>query len=143
MVSELRKEFDRYWSDRVPGLIEYTRYILDNDTDFNHTLRLLIRNISPDTKILDMGTGAGTVALELARMGHHVTAMDCNPDVIEAAKILADEMKLDVDFIVGDVVDPDLPDQSFDVITARNCVWNLEDPMKAYSCWKKILKPGG
>ncbi len=42
MVSELRKGFDRYWSDRVPGLVEYARYVLNNDTDFNHTLRLFI-----------------------------------------------------------------------------------------------------
>lgn len=38
MVSEPRKGFDRYWSDRVPGLVEYARYVLNNDTDFNHTL---------------------------------------------------------------------------------------------------------
>lgn len=143
MVSGLREEFDRYWSDRVPGLIEYTRYVLNNDTDFNHTLRLLIKNIPPGAKVIDMGAGVGLVALEMARMGYDTTAVDCNPDVIEAAKKLADEMELDIDFRIDDIVDPDLPARSFDVVIARNSVWNLEDPMKAYAQWKNLLRPNG
>ncbi len=143
MVSELREEFDRYWSDRVPGLIEYTRYVLNNDTDFNHTLRLLIKNIPSDAKVVDMGTGAGLVALEMARMGYDTTAVDCNHDVIEAAKKLADEMNLNIDFRIGDIADPDLPAKSFDVVIARNSVWTLEDPMMAYARWKNLLRPKG
>jgi 2-polyprenyl-3-methyl-5-hydroxy-6-metoxy-1,4-benzoquinol methylase len=116
---------------------------LTHDTDFNHTLRLFIRNIPAETKVLDMGTGCGLVALEMARMGFDTTAIDCNPDMIEAAKKLSKEMDIDVDFKVDDVIDTELPERSFGLITARNCLWNLEDPMKAYSKWKSLLQPGG
>lgn len=143
MVSELKRDYDAYWSDRVPGVVEYTRYLLTYDTDFNHTLRLFIRNVPVETKVLDMGTGCGLVALEMARMGFDTTGIDCNPDMIEAAKQIAKDMKLDVDFRVGDVTDIDLPERSFGLITARNCLWNLEDPVKAYAKWKSLLKPGG
>ena len=143
MVSELKRDYDKYWSDRVPGIVEYTRYLLNHDSDFNHTLRLFIRNIPGETKVLDMGTGCGLVALEMARMGFETTAIDCNPDMIEAAKQLAKEMDVKVDFKLGDVTDPELPEKSFGLITARNCLWNLEDPTKAYTKWKELLQPGG
>jgi SAM-dependent methyltransferase len=34
--------------------------------------------------ILDVGAGTGRVALDLARAGHHVTALDLDPDLLEA-----------------------------------------------------------
>ena len=143
MTSELREEFDRYWSDRVPGLVEYTRYLLNNDTDFNHTLRIFLKDTPVGSRVLDMGTGAGLVALEMARMGFKVDAMDCNEDVLKAAVGLAEEMNLDVYFMLGDVTEPEISGKEYDVIVARNVVWNLEDPAKAYSQWRKLLRPGG
>ena len=54
MTSELREQFDRYWSDRVPGMVEYTRYVLNNDTDFNHTLRVFLKDVPVGSRVLDM-----------------------------------------------------------------------------------------
>ncbi|MBQ7978502.1 MAG: class I SAM-dependent methyltransferase [Candidatus Methanomethylophilaceae archaeon] len=143
MVSDIRKQLDLYWSDRVPGLIEYTRFLLSNDSDFNHTLRVFLKDMPKGSKIIDMGTGAGLVAIEAARMGFEVDAMDYNMKVIDAAIDLSEEMGLDIDFIVGDVEEPELPEKSYDVVISRNCVWGLDDPFKAYSRWKQLLKPGG
>ena len=92
------------------------------------------------SKIVDMGTGVGTLAIELALMGHEVYAIDINPNVIEAAKGLADEFDVDIEFLVGDVQNPGLPERSFDVIVARNCLWNLTEPSNVYGQWKKLLK---
>ena len=143
MTSELREQFDRYWSDRVPGMVEYTRYVLNNDTDFNHTLRVFLKDVPVGSRVLDMGSGVGLVALEMARMGFKVDAMDCNEDVIKAGVGLAEEMGLDVYFMLGDVTDPELPGKEYDVLVARNVLWNLEDPVRAYSQWRKLLRPGG
>ena len=143
MVSEIRQGFDRYWADRVPGMVEFARYVLNNDTDFNYTIRLFLRDISVDSKVLDVGTGVGLVAIEMARMGFEVKAMDCVPEAIDAAKELSQKMEVSVDYILGDVTHPDLPKGSFDIIIARNCVWNLEDPKTAYSNWRGLLRPGG
>jgi 2-polyprenyl-3-methyl-5-hydroxy-6-metoxy-1,4-benzoquinol methylase len=143
MDSDIRRDFDVYWTDRIPGMIESARFILNNDTEFNHTLRLMLRDVSINNKVIDMGTGVGTVALEMARMGFEVHAIDRVPEVIEAARGLAQEMALDVDFMVGDAETPDLPKKSFDIVVARNSLWNLEDPMRAVSEWTSLLRPGG
>ena len=143
MNPQFRKEFDRYWSDRIPGMVEYTRYVLNNDTDFNHTMRVFLKDVSLGSRIIDMGSGIGVVALEAARMGFKVDALDCNSDVIDAGKALAKEMGLNIRYMVGDMADPSSLGKGYDVIIARNSVWCLEEPMKAYSRWRDLLRPGG
>lgn len=41
-------------------------------------------------RILDVGAGTGRVTLELARAGHHVTALDLDPDLLGALSERAD-----------------------------------------------------
>ena len=142
MSSDLEKEFEEYWTDRIPGLLEYSRIILNSNTDLSFILNIFLKD-KGQCKIIDMGTGVGTLAIELALMGHEVHAMDNNPKMIDAARELANEFGVEVRFIEGDILDPDIPEQKYDVVVARNCLWNLTEPSKAYTSWKKLLKPGG
>ncbi len=48
--------------------------------------------------ILDVGCGGGLASEPLARLGASVTAIDLAPDMIEAAKLHADAMGLDIDY---------------------------------------------
>ena len=50
--------------------------------------------------VLDVGAGTGRVALELARAGHSVTALDREPELLEALRARA--AGLDVDTVVAD-----------------------------------------
>ena len=142
MPSHLEEQFMEYWTDRIPGSLEFAREILNSDTDLRYTLGTFLRD-RENNKILDMGTGVGVIAIELALMGHKVQGMDNNPEVLRAARSLADEYGADVGFIEGDVQDPSFIKERYDVIVARNCLWNLEEPARAYSKWKELLNPGG
>jgi SAM-dependent methyltransferase len=46
-------------------------------------------------RILDVGAGAGRVALELARAGHRVTALDLDGDLLEALRERATETNIE------------------------------------------------
>jgi len=142
MHSDLEKEFAKYWTDRIPGLLEYSRVILNSNTDLSFMLNIFLKD-KGRCRIADMGTGVGTIAIEAALMGHEVCAIDNNPKMLDAAKELADEFGAYIKFIEDDVQDPKIPSNSFDVIIARNCLWNLTEPSKAYTEWKKLLRPGG
>ena len=76
--------------------------------------------------ILDIGTGTGALALPFAKQGAHVTGVDISKGQIEAAKTLASQKKLNVRFIVAKAEETNLPDKSFDVITASMC-WGYLD----------------
>ena len=70
--------------------------------------------------ILDIGTWTGALALSFSKQGAHVTGVDISKGQIEAAKALASREKLTIRFIVGKAEETNLPDKSFDVITARH-----------------------
>ncbi len=142
MPSPLEQQFMEYWTDRIPGSLESAREILNSDTDIRYTLGMFLKD-REHNRILDMGTGVGVIAIELSLMGHEVQGLDSNPEVLKAARSLAEEYGADVKFIEGDVQDPGFIKDKYDVIVARNCLWNLEEPARAYAKWKDLLNPGG
>ena len=52
-------------------------------------------------RVLDVGTGAGFLALLFAEMGHEVTGMDLSEGMLKKAKNNADSMGLKIDLSWG------------------------------------------
>ena len=60
-------------------------------------------------RILDAGCGTGALAVELARRGAHVTAVDISPALIDiAARRMPDGLPGRIDWHAGDMTDPAL-----------------------------------
>jgi SAM-dependent methyltransferase len=97
----------------------------------------------PSKDVLDLATGTGFVALILAALGHHVTAIDLSPGMLDLATRAAAARALALGFQLGDAVDPDLERGSFDVITSRHLLWTLREPGRALKNWRALLRPGG
>ncbi len=53
-------------------------------------------------KVLDLGCGTGREAFPLVRKGFRVTAIDITPRMIEVAKQISKNLKLNVNFRIGD-----------------------------------------
>ena len=73
-------------------------------------------------RFLDLGTGPSTQAVELSKLGFQVTATD----ISENATIKAKRMSKDIEFIVDDILDSKLKEDSFDYIFDRGCFHVLE-----------------
>jgi methylase of polypeptide subunit release factors len=70
-------------------------------------------------RALDVGCGAGTLALAVAPACEHVTASDINPRAIALAQVNAWMNGVDnVDFRLGDLMSP-VADESFDLIVSQ------------------------
>lgn len=89
------------------------------DADLEQELRR--RNITKG-RFLDLGTGPGTQAVELSRMGFDVTGTDISESAVEKAKKLPGRAR----FIVDDVLDSKLKDRSFDYIFDRGTFHTIE-----------------
>ena len=100
-------------------------------------------NMTGKMEVIDMGTGAGLMAIWFTQMGHNVTALDLSSRMIDLASKNARELGLSIDYHVMDVQSPELPDASYDLIVAKSVMWCLEDPVGTYERWMKLLKPGG
>ena len=124
----------RHFSPRNPRL--YQRVIADLAT-----LQLV------EGKVLDAGTGPGTLARELARSlpGLQVYGIDLSEDMIGLARAHARREQLEerVHFESGDVARLPYPDQSFDAVVSTLSMhhwFELGQPLRELY---RVLRPGG
>jgi cyclopropane fatty-acyl-phospholipid synthase-like methyltransferase len=73
-----------------------------------------------DGSLLDLGTGPGTQAMQLARRGFEVTATDISKAAICLAREKAKEQDLDITWVQDDILATRLARQ-FDLIFDRGC----------------------
>ena len=93
-------------------------------------------------RVLDVGTGTGNIARELARRGCKVAGIDISEEQIAQARRLAAEQQLAIDFRVAPAEETGLPGNRFDVVTAGQC-WLYFDRDRAVAETKRLLAPGG
>ena len=79
-------------------------------------LEFVRAHVKPGGRLLVIGCGAGREALDFARAGHRVTGIDLVPAMIEAARQLAREAGLAIEFRVRSVTDLDEPPGSYDAV---------------------------
>jgi SAM-dependent methyltransferase len=77
--------------------------IKDADAHQETDQLLACSGLSPGAKVLDAPTGAGRIAIELARRGFEVTGVDFNPNVIAKATATAAANQLPIDFRIADI----------------------------------------
>jgi 2-polyprenyl-3-methyl-5-hydroxy-6-metoxy-1,4-benzoquinol methylase len=87
------------------------------DDDLQEALdRLKVRG----RRALDIGTGPGTQAMQLARRGFFVTATDISQSAINMAEAKAEQQGLRITWKVDDILATRL-DEAFDLILDRGC----------------------
>lgn len=90
--------------------------------------------------VLDIGTGTGVLPRNMYRYGAKWTGTDISENQIEQARLLSEGM--DIDYFAVPAEKLDFPDNSFDVITACQCIWYF-DHEKVMPLIYRMLKPGG
>lgn len=93
-------------------------------------------------RILDLGTGTGTLARGFAKQGAEVTGLDIAPELIEQARMLGEWEGVRVTYILSKAESVHLEPAQFDVITAGQC-WLWFDGPAAAKESMRLLKPGG
>ena len=93
-------------------------------------------------RLLDLGTGTGLVARELARRGAVVSGIDVAAGQIAAARASAREEGLAVDFAVAAAEAIPFADASFDAVVASQC-WMYFDVERTIAEVRRVLRPGG
>jgi SAM-dependent methyltransferase len=96
----------------------------------------------PAQRVLDLGTGTGLVARELARRGATVTGIDIAPGQIEAARCSAEDEGLAVDFVVAAAEATPFAEASFEVAIASQC-WMYFDVERTLAELRRVLISDG
>jgi len=96
----------------------------------------------PGQRVLDLGTGTGTVARGLAQRGCDVTGLDPSAELIDQAKRLDEAAGVTIHYLQATAEKTTLPAASFDVVTAGQC-WHWFDRPKAAQEVRRLLVPDG
>lgn len=96
------------------------------------------------TRILDLGTGNGHLALELHALYPlaELVGIDRNPDALTAARKHPGGTDPNVSFVVGDIQEA-LPPGPFDLVYASLVLAYLRDPSRVVDMVYTALAPGG
>jgi 2-polyprenyl-3-methyl-5-hydroxy-6-metoxy-1,4-benzoquinol methylase len=96
-------------------------------------------------KILEVGSGHGSLALALADRGGYVTAIEpcASWRDIAAARLQEANITGQLRFTDGDGQNLAFPDQSFDFVVSRQVLEHVAKPQDALTEMVRVLKPGG
>lgn len=104
---------------------------------------LLERTGGGRVALLDLATGPGRIALDLASQFERVIALDLEPGMIEVAERRAAQRGIsNVTWLVGRAEDYDGTSASFDLVTIGEAFHRLE-PHVVASLAFRVLRPGG
>ncbi|MER5449953.1 methyltransferase domain-containing protein [Streptomyces sp. NPDC002764] len=106
-----------------------------------HTAPALLdaAGVGPGTRLLDVGTGIGTVAAAASARGARVTAVDAEPGMIELARLQAP----DAEFHEAVLPDLPFPADTFDAVVANFVVNHVGRPTAAVRAMHEVCRPGG
>ena len=99
--------------------------------------------IPPGTEMLDIGCGAGQIAIPAARAGVRVTGLDLAPHQVEAARARASAEGLDARFDEGDAEMLPYEDASFDVVVSLIGAMFAPRPDRVAAELVRVCRPGG
>jgi len=101
-------------------------------------------NLLKNSKILDVGCGAGVMAREVANRGYEVFGMDYSYNMLSKAKAICNaSTKSGITFFRGDIEFLPFKDSIFDIVLCLGVISYLKSEQKALHEMSRILKPGG
>jgi SAM-dependent methyltransferase len=130
------RDWDSYYRQRAPGEIPWYFDDLDPDLDM-----VLANRKLKSGKFLDLGSGPGTQASQLAKRGFEAIGCDISQTAVDQAKTRFPE----VSFVRDDILKSNLPSFTFDFVFDRGCfhVFSPEHVESYLFHVANVLKVGG
>lgn len=96
--------------------------------------------LTGDERVLDVGTGAGTLALALAPLVREVVGIDAVPELLEAARAKA---PANAAFVEGDATSLPFESFSFDLAASRRTLHHVARPELVVAELVRVTRLGG
>jgi SAM-dependent methyltransferase len=128
-----------YKSQKVQTMPWYNENL---DTDLEEELE---RRKITKGRILDLGTGPATQAIQLSKRGLNVTGSDISEAAINRAREAYASYNNNIDFIIDDILSSKINDNNFDYVFDRGCfhVMPIEKRINYIKEIKRILDEEG
>ncbi|MFK7985932.1 MAG: class I SAM-dependent methyltransferase [Sandaracinaceae bacterium] len=131
----------KFWN----GIAEsYAKKKIGNVPAYERKLVITKDRLRPEHRVLDIGCGTGSLALELAPHVAHVDAVDVSSEMVRIARGKAEASATkNVTFHVGTLEEQAFEDAGYDVVCAYNILHLVPDREGTLGLLRRLLKPGG
>lgn len=134
---------------RFPALTRVYDPLVRLTTREGHFKRLLIEQAAPTPgqRVLDLGCGTGTLAIELKRTepGAEVAGLDADPEMLERARAKAEDAGVELGLDEGYSTELPYRERSFDLVLSTLFFHHLDPEPKRRTIEEiaRVLRPGG
>lgn len=118
--------------------IEIDRF---NRSAYSEMYRLISGALTKEMKVLEIATGTGLIAVNIANSVQSIVATDFSPKMIEAA--IKKGAPSNVHFSVEDATALSFLDNTFDAVIISNALHIIPDPGAVLKSIRRVLKPNG
>jgi demethylmenaquinone methyltransferase/2-methoxy-6-polyprenyl-1,4-benzoquinol methylase len=98
-----------------------------------------LARVGPGSRALDVATGTGDLAIELAGRGASVVGLDFSDGMLDLARRKAPQ----IEFVQGNALALGYPDASFDAVTVGFGARNFSDLGQGLREMARVTRPGG
>jgi demethylmenaquinone methyltransferase / 2-methoxy-6-polyprenyl-1,4-benzoquinol methylase len=98
-----------------------------------------LARVGPGSRALDVATGTGDLAIELAGRGASVVGLDFSERMLELARAKAPG----IEFVQGNALELKYPDGAFDAVTVGFGARNFSDLDRGLAELARVTRPGG
>ena len=112
--------------------------------EYRRLAGVLAGRIGPGASVLEVATGPGFLAIELARLGDfRVVGLDISRTFVRMAAENAREAGASVEFRRGNASELPFEEGAFDLVVCRAAFKNFSEPARAIDEMHRVLRPGG
>lgn len=140
-LESLRRSITAYWDRRAPAFNGAASHVGLAEA-WREVLTAAFQADQPKD-VIDLGTGTGACAILAAGLGHRVRAFDDSEGMLAVARQAAASADVEVAFERCLIEDIRIEPGSADIVTIRNVLWTLADPMAALMVAHQALRQGG
>ena len=132
---------EKFWDRIAKG---YENKEIEWEKIDNKAVEKTKKYLNGDETLLDFACGDGVITIQLAECVKEVHAFDISVKMIETARRIANDRKVEnINFLKTTIFDDRFEKESFNVITAFNILHLLENPQVVVQRINELLKPDG
>jgi len=134
--------WNQFWieSKAVQGR-KWKELMLDLQSDYFHSI---YQKYTSGKNFIECGCGEGNISIRMSKFGYHCTMLDYSENALKKSqKIFSNIDKSKKEFIIGDLNNLPIKDNTFDVAFSGGVLEYSNDLDKWIAEMTRILKPGG